>query len=111
MLLDDEDEDDDDEDEEEEAEEDGGGGRAEMDNVEDGAVVFRGSEVPAGALARVREDTDGRRRRLAGWEGGAGAERVGTGRAAARDPADAPTDLRFDGDLLPGAEAGTGACT
>jgi len=73
----------------------------------DGAVVSRGSEQFGDALVRVREDTDGRRRRLAGWEGGAGAERVGTG--AERDFVDAPTDLRFDGELLIGGNVGAEA--
>ena len=111
VLLDDEEDDGDDDDEDDEAE--GGGGCVGTVEKGGGAVVSRGSEVSAGALARVREDTDGRRRRRAGWEGGAGAERVGKGRA--RDLADAPTDLRFDGDLFPpltganvGAEAGPG---
>ena len=114
MLLDEEEDDDDDDDdnEDDDVEEGGGVGMAEEEDVvEDGAAASRGSEVSAGALARVREDTDGRRRRLAGWEGGAGAERVGTGRAAVRGPADGPTDLRFDGDRANvGAGAGTGAC-
>jgi hypothetical protein len=44
---------------------------------------------------------DGRRRRLGRRAGGAGAVRVGTGAAVAWDCAfvDAPTDLRFEGDL------------
>ena len=107
-MPDDDEDDDDDDDDDDEDDEEGGGGFTVM---EVGAVVSRGSEASAAALVRVREDTEGRRRRRLGWEGGAGAERVGTGRV--RDLADVPTDLRFDGDLFPliganvGAEAGT----
>jgi len=94
---------DDDEDDDEDDDDEGGGGFAVMAEEED---VSRGSEGSVAALGRVREDVEGRRRRRAGWEGGAGAVRVGTGRT--RDLADAPVDLRFDGDLFTnvGAEAG-----
>ena len=64
VLLDDDEDDDDEDDEDDEAE--GGSGCAGMAEKDGGAVVSRGSEVSAGCLARVREDTDGRRRRRAG---------------------------------------------
>jgi hypothetical protein len=71
-------------------------------------VVVRSSSssgVPVAStstrLTCARDDTDGRWRRLVRCAGGAGAVREGTSTAVDWDCArvDAPTDLRFEGDL------------
>jgi hypothetical protein len=96
-VLPEDDDDDDDDDTDDEEDEDG--------TALVVIVASRSGGSPAVASTRFgwnREDMDGRRRRLGRRVGGTGAVREGTGAAVAWDCAfvDAPTDVRFEGDLI-----------
>jgi hypothetical protein len=99
VLPEDEDDDDDEDDDEgdtDDEEDEGGASLA--------VIVASGSGVSAAVAStrfEDREEMDGRRRRLVRRTGGAGAVREGTSVAVAWDCAfvDAPTGLRFEGDL------------
>ena len=95
VLPEDDDDDDDDTDEEEEVE--GSTALVVIVASKSGVSVV----VASTRFAWDREEMDGRRRRLGRRAGGAGAVREGTGAAVPCNCVfvDAPTDLRFEGDL------------
>jgi hypothetical protein len=88
-----EDDDDDDDDTDEEEEEDEGGTAL--------VVIVTSRSAVSVPVAPTRFEMDGRRRRLGRRAGGAGAVREGMGTVVACNCVfiDAPTDLRFEGDL------------